>query len=650
MKAHFSSFDADRWKTPFARLAEDLPAEAPLAMPVQDFRARPDCRAVPSTSPSGIGGRRLILFAATAALTLLSVNKLLGVSASGGIDAVEAVQLALFVPLFAWIALSFCSAVAGFYALLSGRDETGLLAAEAPAGLRSRTAVLVPIYNEDVDAVFRRVRAMIRSLGATGAAVAFDIFILSDSTDQNIHAAERVAFERLRGKSAVRLYYRRRPVNTERKPGNIAEWVRRFGGAYAHMIVLDADSLMSGEAMIRLADAMERHPDVGLIQTVPTVAGSTTLFGRWQQFAARLYGPVSTAGLIWWSGAEGSFWGHNAIVRVRAFAESCGLPALTGPAPFGGHIMSHDIVEAALLRRNGWAVHMVTLPEGSYEEYPPTLIDYAIRDRRWCQGNLQHLQLLGSRGMHWISRLHLLMGASAYLTSPLWALLIGATLLQLGLLPKGGSITAPLAAMGGWLLPLTIVLLLGPKLLSLVWTLIDRNRMADYGGFARLLAGVAAEVPLALLLAPAVMVTQTGALIGLLCGRRGGWNAQRRDVDAIAPREAFSRYRVHVIIGLALLAVCVAAPSLILWMAPVILGLLLSPWTVMLTSRRDLGMWAQQAGIFATPEERAPLPLLIDGSSDTSNVVSLPFDQIGRRFYPEQADNWTAEPGVALMR
>ena len=222
MKAHFSSSDADWWQTPFVRFPADLPAEAPLAMPVQDFRARPDCNAVPSTSPTGIGTRRLILFAATAALTLLSLGRLFGLSISGGIDVVEAVQLALFVPLFAWIALSFCSAVAGFFALLSGRADTGLLA-EAPARLRSRTAVLVPIYNEDVDAVFRRVRAMMRSLGATGAAAAFDIFILSDSTDQSIHAAERAAFERLRGKNAVQLYYRRRPVNTERKPGNIAE-------------------------------------------------------------------------------------------------------------------------------------------------------------------------------------------------------------------------------------------------------------------------------------------------------------------------------------------------------------------------------------------------------------------------------------------
>ena len=632
MKAVFSSSFADRWQGSLGPRPGDLPPEAPLSMPVQAFHSRPGRYHAPATSPFNISNRRMLMFAATAALSCVCLTELVLVSMPGGINWAEAALLTLFAPLFAWIALSFCSAVAGFAALLGGRAD-GALLRDNPEAPRHRTALLVPIYNEDVQAVFRRIRAMIRSIDGVGASRAFDVFILSDSTDAVIFHEERLAFERLKPDCPLNLHYRRRPRNLEKKPGNIAEWVRRFGASYAYMVVLDADSVMSGQAMLQLADAMERHPDAGLIQSVPTVAGCTSLFGRWQQFAARLYGPVSTAGLIWWSGAEANFWGHNAIVRVRAFAESCGLPPLKGRAPLGGPIMSHDMVEAALLRRRGWGVHMVTLPEGSYEEYPPTLIDYAIRDRRWCQGNLQHLQLLRGRGLHWISRLHLLMGASAYFTSPLWAMLIAASLMQAAITGIGGGIAAPLASIAGWPLILTSVLLFGPKVLSLLWTLMDPQRRAAFGGARRLVAGVAADIPLAALLAPVVMVTQIIALTGLLAGKRGGWASQRRDVDAIDAREAFSRYVPHVTVGTILAGLCVAAPSLTLWLAPVIAGLLLAPVLVMLTSRRNLGLFTKRIGLFVTPEELAPPVVLGEATSGhedripplTHQPMRLPF-------------------------
>jgi membrane glycosyltransferase len=648
MKPQFSSLQADKWSNALQRVPADLPAEAPIAMPIQEFGECPGRYTKPPTSPLNITDRRLLLFTTVFALTCISFGELVRVSIPGGISFVETAILALFLPLFAWIAFSFGSALAGFCVLLWGRGEARLLS-EMPGRPMGRTAVLMPIYNEDVDAVFRRLRAMADSLQSAAVAGAFDIFVLSDSTDAEIHAAERAAFERLRHQSPVRVYYRRRPQNIERKPGNIAEWVRRFGGAYSYMIVLDADSLMSGRAMLQLADAMEHHPKVGLIQTVPVVAGCSTLFGRWQQFAARLYGPVSTAGLLWWSGAEGSFWGHNAIVRVRAFAESCGLPALKGRAPFGGAIMSHDMVEAALLRRRGWSVHMVTMAEGSYEEYPPTPVDFAIRDRRWCQGNLQHLKLIPGRRLHWISRLHLLMGASAYLTSPLWAALIGVSLVQAAAAGGQGDILSPFSAMSGWLLLLTTALLVGPKLMSLIWTLIDRDRRAEYGGAGKLALGVLVDLPLAALLAPAMMVTQIGILIGLLSGRPSGWSAQRRDVNAITAAEAFSRYRPHLLTGLVLAGTCVAVPSMLLWLLPVVLGLLLSPVLVMLTSRRDLGLWMRGKGMMATPEELSPTPLLIDGGPERDNVVPMPHTAPVGRWERADMENWPSEGELVTL-
>src|SRR5690606_28111819 len=244
-----------------------------------------------------------------------------------------------------------------------------------------------------------------------------------------IWVAEEAAFLTLRDRTDGhdRIFYRRRAKNTERKAGNIADWVRRFGAAYETMIILDADSVMSADTLVRMSAAIERNPDVGLIQTLPVIVNGSTLFARLQQFAGRVYGPLIAHGIAWWHGSESNYWGHNAAIRTRAFAEQAGLPELRGRKPFGGHILSHDFVEAALMRRGGWAIHMVPGLKGSYEESPPSLTEVAARDRRWCQGNLQHAAVLPARGLHWISRLHMLQGIGSYITAPMWLgfLLVG---------------------------------------------------------------------------------------------------------------------------------------------------------------------------------------------------------------------------------
>jgi membrane glycosyltransferase len=447
-----------------------------------------------------------------------------------------------------------------------------------------------------------RVAALVRSLERTDGGSLFDIFILSDSTEPLIRRAEHAAWAALAVESRVPLYYRLREKNIGRKPGNIADWVRRFGAAYENMIVLDADSLMGGPTMVRLTTAMEANPAVGLLQTMPVVAGARTLFARWQQFSARVYSPVSSAGLMWWSGAEATFWGHNAIIRTRAFAEACGLPDLSGPAPFGGAILSHDLVEAALLRRRGWAVHMVDLPE-SFEEFPPTPIDHAIRDRRWCQGNIQHLRLLTVAGFHWVSRLQLLMGASAYLIAPLWMMLlvVGAVVPE-----QGGIAWFETPAMSRVLF-FTVLLLLGPKLLGLAWTVIDPDRRGSFGGTERILASVVVEMPIAIVMAPVTMVTHLIMLWQIARGRSAKWTAQRRDIHMLEAREAFGFYRIHMMVGTALLAAMLWAGHSIWWTAPVALGLIGAPLFAMLASRRDWGLILAREGLFVTPEERAAL-------------------------------------------
>ncbi|WP_157217015.1 glucans biosynthesis glucosyltransferase MdoH [Flavisphingomonas formosensis] len=580
-------------------LAGDLPHEAPMAMPTQSFADAPATPRPPATSPRSIDERRALLIVGTIVVTLFASADIVGVAAEDGISLRELGLILLFCPLFAWIAFAFSTALAGYFALRHGGTHESLRLEDGGAP-RERTAVLVPIYNEDVDGVMKRVRAMMRSVASTGHGAQFDFFILSDSTDPAIRVAEHAAFEALRQEAPLGLYYRLRPQNLHRKPGNIAEWISRFGNAYEHMIVLDADSLMSGEVMNRLALTMEAHPGVALIQTLPSIIGSRTLFARWQQFAARLYSPVSSAGLLWWSGAEATFWGHNAIIRTRAFAQCCGLPTLPGRKPFGGAIMSHDLVEAAMLRRHGWAVHMVEVEEGSYEEYPPTAIDHAIRDRRWCQGNIQHLRLLGGKGFHWASRFQLLIGGSAYLTSPLWLMMLIAGSLQQA--DANGRVLLEVPQVT-WVFTLTFVLLFGPKLLSVAWVLGDPARRAAYGGAERIIASVMIEIPLAVLLAPMVMMTQTLMLIDILRGRDSGWKAQCRDADGLSFGYAFRFYRWHVLTGIAMFAVTLSTQHQLLWTAPVALSLIAAPLLAMISARRDIGMLLMRDELLLTPEE-----------------------------------------------
>jgi membrane glycosyltransferase len=578
----------------------DLPPEAPLSMPVQDFARRPaDGQDAPLDYFGPVFQRRMYLITGSFLLGLLAAHELFTLWGADGIDIVDVAFFLLFFGLFAWISFGFLNALAGFFVLLArGRVvERPAVPLTLP---KTRTAVLLPIYNEDITAVSRRLESMIESVRAVGAHALFDFFILSDSHESTF-AGEYLAFRRLRAHTQAKVYYRRRPHNIARKPGNIADWVRRFGAAYEHMIVLDADSLMSGPAMVRLATAMEARPTIGLLQTVPALLNGQTMFARWHQFAAALYGPIGSVGLRWWSGTEATFWGHNAILRVRAFAESCGLPELESGL-LGGHIMSHDMVEAALLRRCGWAVHMVTLSDGSYEEFPPTMVDYAVRDRRWCQGNLQHLHLLRAAGFHWVSRLQLLMGASAYLTSPLWLLL-----LVLGMVEQlRGNIEGTLLLSSGWLLGLTAILLFGPKFLALLTLSFEQKQLVAMGGWRRVVGSTALEIVVSIAAAPVTMLSQTMAIADILRGTKSGWMPQRRSADGLDIREVIGQYRWHVGLGVVMLATVLLGVPGTIWSLPVALGLAIAPVTVWGTARADVGRWLISRGLFLSPAEQRP--------------------------------------------
>ncbi|MBW8812059.1 MAG: glucans biosynthesis glucosyltransferase MdoH [Caulobacterales bacterium] len=599
---------ADRWTDAGAGPASWLPPEAPLAMPRQpldDLSAT--ARPTPATSPADIRARRVKVFGGALALTALLAIGPYALLGRQGFDPVELVGFAIFLVLASAIACWFCTAVAGHFVLTAGREQDDLAFAPHPPLPTARTALLMPLYNEDAEAAFARLAALDLSLARLGASDAFDIFVLSDSTREDAAFAERLAFRALQPQAHSRLYLRRRADNTERKAGNIGEWVRRFGGAYEFMVVLDADSTMAGDTLLRLVDAMARHPGVGLIQTAPTITSASTLFARLSQFGVRMYGRVAAAGLAWWAGSEASYWGHNAIVRTRAFAESAGLPILPGKKPFGGHILSHDVVEAALLRRAGWAVHVTAALDGSCEETPPTLLDFIQRDHRWCQGNLQHLGLLRAKGLHPLSRAQLVMGAMAYLSSPLWFLGLAVGL--------AGQLRYPIDWWSFWYLlhpgfsPFMLtslmsgLLLLGPKILGCALVLSRRGETRAFGGTGAVLKGMALEIALSILLAPILMVANTRAVLQTVLGRDVGWRPQRRDASGLAWRDAFRAMGWQMATGLGFVAGLWFRPDLSLAFAPIVLPLLFAAPLVVLTSRRGLGDAAARAGFLATPDE-----------------------------------------------
>ena len=567
--------------------------------------------------------RRVVFFGLTF-LTSLSASALMwDILRTNGFTAWEKASLLVFFVLFTWITGAFWTAVAGFIVQLIGRDSAVIHSSEARGRhLKGRTAVIMPIYNEDTTRVFAGLDVVWSSLQQQDEQAAFDLFVLSDTRKPEIGAAEELAWARLveRHDARGRIFYRRRKENLQRKAGNIADFVRSWGGKYDYAVVLDADSIMSGHALVTLAQMMDAHPEAGIIQALPTPAGRETLFARLIQFAARLNSNMLASGLAFWQLGEGNYWGHNAILRLREFAAYCDLPRLPGKPPLGGDILSHDFVEAAFMRRAGFKVWLLTDLEGSFEEVPSNAVDFAARDRRWAQGNLQHLGLLPMRGLHWLSRLHLITGVLSYATSPLWlaALLLSSIVVCLDAI-NGYQYFEPgsYSLFPTWpqyrdseiviLLAGTITLLFMPKILGTTLALVNRRLRHLFGGARRLLSSLLVEQLFSTLLAPSMMLFHTSFVITTLAGHPVAWNAQDRGDRGITFREAFSRHKWHVLIGLVWGGVIVAiAPRYIWWMSPILIGLLMSIPLTMLTSLTSAGLWARRHGLLLTPEEIEP--------------------------------------------
>jgi membrane glycosyltransferase len=483
----------------------------------------------------------------------------------------------------------------------------------------------MPAHNEPPNAIMAGLTAMVRSVEATGHGGAFDVYLLSDTTDPAVALAEEAAWldtrERLQGE--IGLYYRRRPSNVGRKAGNIADFCRRWGAGYDFMVVLDADSVMSGTTVVELVRLMEANPGAGLIQTVPVPARQETRFGRLIQFGAQLSSRMLAAGQSFWQGDVANYWGHNAIVRVRAFTEHCSLPVLAGRPPLGGAILSHDFVEAALLRRAGWAVYLEPWLEGSHEGVPSNILDFAKRDRRWAQGSLQHLCLLRVPGLHPLSRLHFLLGAMGYVSSVLWlGLLMASTAYVvfpgLGAGDAGSASGAGSAALHALrlegtrfvpLLAVTAVVLFLPKILALALGVV--RHAPDFGGRRRLVLGWWVETWFSVAVAPLMMMFHTRAVASVLSGRDVRWVAQPREGRHVGWAEAWRGAATFTVVGVLWAALTLAlSPAFFLWLTPIFAGLVLSAPLIRATGSPSRVWHARGGSLLAVPTETRTPPEL----------------------------------------
>jgi len=577
-------------------------------------------------TPARLNRRRFSFFSAIFGVTSLATWFMADLLWRDGITGIEIMLLALFVILFSQIAVGFCTALAGFYVINRGGDSSRMtmtvaLGEEVPL---ASTAIVMPVFNEDVSRVFEGLRVVFRSVEETKKLEHFDFFVLSDSNRPSQWIEEEVAWVELCKQVGGfgKIFYRKRLNQINKKAGNVADFLRRWGKNYRYMVVLDADSIMTGQALVQLVAQMQKNPGAGIIQTAPRIVNGATLYARLQSFANRVYSPLFLAGLNYWQQHEGNYWGHNAIIRVQPFMDHCSLPDLPGSEPFGGRILSHDFVEAALMRRAGWGVWLAQDIEGSYEEGPPTLIDSAKRDRRWCQGNMQHAWLLTARGFRPANRFHLFLGVMAYLSSPLWLLFLFISTINVfdlatSLTPGhvrpedytslfGYEIEVPEALT---LFVFTMLLLFLPKIVSVVAMLGRREEVERYGGHVRFVLSALVEMAVSTLLAPVNMMFNAKFVLFTLLGQGVTWVPQKRsaDEDGTDWREAIITHGAQTAFGLVWgVSALILLPQFFFWLSPVLAGLVLSIPLSILLSKAAFGRRARELGLFLTPEETQP--------------------------------------------
>ena len=569
------------------------------------------------TSPTGLQAnatlaRRRRIVVALNVITYLCLAALAWkLAAWNGWTLVDGIMFVCFLLGTPWAVLGFWNALIGLWLLHGVKNPLVEVAPYASAGsqtgpLTTKTAILLTLRNEDSTRALKRLATVKNSIDRTGEGDVFSYFILSDTTDPAAAAEEEAAVERWRAETGdeKRIIYRRRSHNTGFKAGNVRDFCERWGQDYELMLPLDADSLMAGDVIVAMVRMMQAHPKLGILQSLVVGMPSTSAFARIFQFGMRHGMRSYTMGQSWWTADCGPFWGHNALVRIKPFVEDCDLPMLPGKPPLGGHVLSHDQVEATLMRKAGYEVRVHPVEGGSWEENPPTMLDFAKRDVRWCQGNMQYVKLLDHPGLLPMSRFQLLWAILMFVGIPAWTVMIA--LLPFAALEAQAAPDFPAGLAAGLYITFFVMYLM-PKIAGLVDAMLTKEGMAAYGGSLRFFISAVVELVFSFLQGAVSTIRTTIFMIGLLFGKSVIWGGQQRDAAGISFMTAVENLWPQTLFGLVVCgALYVISPTVLLWSLPLTAGYILAIPFAMLTASPALGRWMKKTGLCGIPEDFAP--------------------------------------------
>jgi membrane glycosyltransferase len=581
----------------------DTPAPGPLSS-----------AALSLTTPTGLQSmdeltrRRQIVLGLNVVTYVLMLWAAAVVLRAGGWTFVDTVLFVCFAFGTPWTVLGFWNALIGVWVLHFRKDPLGEVAPYAAAGdvstpIHIKTAVFMTLRNEDPGRAILRLKTVKASLDATGEGAAFSYFVLSDTNNPAVAAAEEKAVEgwKAADPDRDRIVYRRREQNTGFKAGNVHDFCERWGKDFNLMLPLDADSLMSGPEIVRMVRMMQAHPNIGILQSLVVGMPSTSGFARIFQFGMRHGMRSYTMGQAWWVGDCGPFWGHNALVRIKPFHEQCGLPILPGKPPLGGHVLSHDQVEATLMRRAGYEVRVLPIERGSWEENPPTMLEFAQRDVRWCQGNMQYIKLLDLPGLYPMSRFQLVWAILMFLGIPAWTLMIA--LLPVAAWQAQGVADFPVTlAISLYITFFTMYLM--PKIAGLIDAVLTRGGVQRYGGWLRFMTGAAIELVFSFLQGAVSTIRTSIFMIGLLLGKSVVWGGQSRDAQELSWTDAARNLWPQTLFGVIVCgALLLVAPPVFWWSLPLTAGYLLAVPFAVLTADPRFGRFLQWLGLCGIPED-----------------------------------------------
>jgi membrane glycosyltransferase len=566
------------------------------------------------TTPTGLQSiddltrRRQIVFGlnvVTYFAMLWVASAILGAGGWTWVDVILFVCFAFGTP---WTVLGFWNSLIGLWLLHFRKDVMAEVAPYAAAGDQAtpigiKTAIFMTVRNEDPGRAILRLKTVKASVDATGEGAQFSYFVLSDTNDPAVAAAEEKAVEAWKAadRDGDRIVYRRRQQNTAFKAGNVHDFCERWGKDFDLMLPLDADSLMAGPEIVRMVRMMQAHPRIGILQSLVVGMPSSSGFARIFQFGMRHGMRSYTMGQAWWVGDCGPFWGHNALVRIKPFHEQCGLPILPGKPPLGGHVLSHDQVEATLMRKAGYEVRVLPEERGSWEENPPTMLEFAQRDVRWCQGNMQYIKLLNLPGLYPMSRFQLVWAILMFIGIPAWTLMIA--LLPVAAWQAQGIADFPVSlAIGLYITFFTMYLM--PKIAGLIDAMLTRGGVARYGGWLRFIAGAAIELVFSFLQGAVSTIRTSIFMIGLAFGKSVVWGGQSRDAQRLSWEDAARSLWPQTLFGVLVCgALLLIQPAVFWWSLPLTAGYLLAVPFAVLTADPRFGRFLQWLGVCGIPED-----------------------------------------------